>query len=202
MILLIGFIAFHNNNNIMWLLLDNALYGRRSGCTLTYAMSCYLSLGTNSFDSVSEPKWYKTIRSIKLIWFCRLQSSHFVPGLASLNGLNLTSTRINDCIDNKVLDEITCPLPNFNDATVEVCECLSNFILHSLYYYSSISSLYLAKLHIIVWGEGVRAVMLQNGCHIAGDNFKLIFLNENYCILNQISMLFVPKDRMFCHWCR
>ena len=31
---------------------------------------------------------------------------------------------------NKVWSEITYPLPNFNGATAEVCEWISNFISH------------------------------------------------------------------------
>ena len=34
----------------------------------------------------------------------------------------------------------------------------------------------------------------QNGCHFADDIFKLILLNENHCVLIQISLKFVPKD--------
>ena len=33
----------------------------------------------------------------------------------------------------------------------------------------------------------------QNGCHFAADTFKCIFMNENPCILIQISLKFVPK---------
>ena len=33
----------------------------------------------------------------------------------------------------------------------------------------------------------------QNGCHLADNVFKLIFLNENCCIFIQISLTFVPK---------
>ena len=35
-----------------------------------------------------------------------------------------------NCIHYDVRDEITYPFPNFNGATVEVWEWMSNFILH------------------------------------------------------------------------
>ena len=43
----------------------------------------------------------------------------------------------------------------------------------------------------------------QNGQHSAGDILKLIFLDENYCILIQISLKFVPNDPINNkHWFR
>ena len=36
----------------------------------------------------------------------------------------------------------------------------------------------------------------ENDCHFAGSVFKWIFLNENYSILIQISLKFVPTDRI------
>ena len=33
----------------------------------------------------------------------------------------------------------------------------------------------------------------QNGCHFADDIFKCIFMNEKVCILNRLSLKFVPK---------
>ena len=32
------------------------------------------------------------------------------------------------------------------------------------------------------------------GRHFAEDNFKFIFMNEKFCILNRISLKFVPKN--------
>ena len=34
----------------------------------------------------------------------------------------------------------------------------------------------------------------QNGRHFAHDIFNRIFINEKFCILNRISLKFVPKD--------
>ena len=45
-------------------------------------------------------------------------------------GLTLIPTRICNHIDYKVWDEITHPLPNFNGATFEGWEWISNFIPH------------------------------------------------------------------------
>ena len=36
----------------------------------------------------------------------------------------------------------------------------------------------------------------QNGCHFADDNFRCIFVNENFCILIKISLKFAPKGTM------
>ena len=33
----------------------------------------------------------------------------------------------------------------------------------------------------------------QNGCHFADDIFRIIYLNEKFCILIKISLKFVPK---------
>ena len=33
----------------------------------------------------------------------------------------------------------------------------------------------------------------QNGCHLADNIFRCIFMNEKFCILIQISLKFVPK---------
>ena len=47
-----------------------------------------------------------------------------------LHGLTLIPTWINNHMPSKVWVEITYPLPNFNSATVEVWEWISNFIPH------------------------------------------------------------------------
>ena len=36
----------------------------------------------------------------------------------------------------------------------------------------------------------------QHGCHFADNIFKQIFLNENCCILIEISLKFVPEARV------
>ena len=33
----------------------------------------------------------------------------------------------------------------------------------------------------------------QNGCHIADDNFNLVFMNEKFCVSIRILLKFVPK---------
>ena len=44
--------------------------------------------------------------------------------------LILIIARINDYINYMIWDEIIYPFPNFNGATVEVWECISNIIPH------------------------------------------------------------------------
>ena len=46
------------------------------------------------------------------------------------HGLTLIPAWISNDMSNKVWDEITYPVPNFNGATVEVWEWISNFISH------------------------------------------------------------------------
>ena len=46
------------------------------------------------------------------------------------HGLTLTPAWISNCIHYNMWDEITYPFLNFNGATVEVEEWISNFILH------------------------------------------------------------------------
>ena len=43
-------------------------------------------------------------------------------------------------------------------------------------------------------------VSADNGCHFADDVFKCIFLNEKFGISIQISLKFVPKDRIDNKW--
>ena len=46
------------------------------------------------------------------------------------HGLTWIPAWINKCIHHKVWDESTYPLPNFNGATIEVREWISNFVPH------------------------------------------------------------------------
>ena len=50
-----------------------------------------------------------------------------------LHSLPLIPERISNYINDKEWDEITCPFPNFNGATIEFWEWISNFISHFLH---------------------------------------------------------------------
>ena len=48
--------------------------------------------------------------------------------------------------------------------------------------------------HFITRTQWVNTLRLrQNGHHFADNNFKCIFLNENICVLINVSLQFVPK---------
>ena len=48
----------------------------------------------------------------------------------------------------EVWDQITYPFPNFNGATVEVCEYISNFVLHTIIGRSYLFMLGLKLIHV------------------------------------------------------
>ena len=60
-----------------------------------------------------------------ILYVITLTRGHF-----GWHGLTLTPTWVSNYFPNKVWDEVTCPFTNFNGATVEVCEWISDFIPH------------------------------------------------------------------------
>ena len=95
-----------------------------------------LSVGTNLSKFESDCiKFHKR----KWIWKCRLQNGTYfvsvsmrvhciVLGPLWLTWINFNTAWISNDIHFDVWDEITYPFPNFNDGTVEVWECINNFI--------------------------------------------------------------------------
>ena len=116
-------------------------------------------------------------------------------------------------------DKITYQFPNFNCATIEVWEWISNFIPH---FYNGCNQLSVLGSKLIHFSKrGPRDLghswfsqtmtcclgpllltcintlrLRQNRRHFADDIFKCILLNENVWIPNKISLKFVPKGRI------
>ena len=80
---------------------------------------------------------------------------HVVPGPLLLTWINLILARINDYIYYNVWGEITFPFPNFNGATVEVWEWISNFIPHLI-------------MDLIIHPFGIKVEMGPGGYHLGG----------------------------------
>ena len=68
------------------------------------------------------------------IWYfasdSSIQKKRLPCGAPSLTAINLLPAQISNYILYDVWNEITCPFPNFNSATFEVLEWISNFIPH------------------------------------------------------------------------
>ena len=83
-----------------------------------------------SFNYIAHGYGEQTMRAILstcVISLCSVWFSVLWPFLLTLT---LIPALISENIFSKMWDEITCPFPNFNDATVDVLECISNFIPH------------------------------------------------------------------------
>ena len=91
-------------------------------CHINSFSGCQLPLKLPSFVSLTEQNWFTETSDDPLHW------THFIWSPFYWR-INLIPACISNYISDRVWDEITSPFPNFNGATVEVWECISNFLL-------------------------------------------------------------------------
>ena len=79
-------------------------------------------------------------------------------GTILLTWIDLSPAWISIYIHDKLWDGITYPFPNFNGATIEVWEWLSNFVPHFTWHFIAypISMVGLKLIHVNKRGQGFR----------------------------------------------
>ena len=94
-------------------------------------------------NNVHTPIWCKShayilankmYSYVSVCWITKVPFLHCwhsnIRGPFYKHGLTLIPAGISNHISSKLWDEITYPSPNFNYATVEIWECINNFIPH------------------------------------------------------------------------
>ena len=104
-----------------------------------------------------------------------LEQSVYIRGPFHLHGLTLTPAAISNYIHYNVWDESTYPFPNFNSATVEVWEWISNFIPHS---HAVSANRILWVCAGFWWYHGILVVHLQDSVGAFGAKWLTKWLHH------------------------